>query len=247
MSKESATTGVVSELAGDVLRDTLARLACVRFSDSTLDEVLELIVTLACETVTDADAGSLTLRRQGALATPHYSDEAVLALDEVQYETGEGPCVQALAEGVVVHSDEGLDRWPELAERAQAAGIYSVLSSPLEVRGEVFASLNLYSRARKFDEEARQLSALFAGPAGTTFANALAYAAAAKLNENLREAIATREIIGEAKGILMARQACTSDEAFDILRRASQRTNRKLRDIAVELVSTTESQQARKA
>ena len=75
----------------------------------------------------------------------------------------------------------------------------------------------------------------------------MAYAAAAKLNENLREAIATREIIGEAKGILMARQACTSDEAFDILRRASQRTNRKLRDIAVELVSTTESQQARKA
>jgi GAF domain-containing protein len=145
----------------------------------------------------------------------------------------------------VVHGTDGLDRWPALAARAGSVGIRSVLSEPLRCGPDVLASLNLYSRAAGFGDEAMELSAVFAGPAATAFANATTYAAAIKLNENLREAIATREIIGEAKGILMARQGCTSDESFDILRRASQRTNRKLRDIAVELVETTEHSLAR--
>jgi len=245
MSYESAETRLGAEHPGDTLRRSLARLASIRFGDASVDEVLGLIVSLAGETISGVDGASLTVRRQGLLETPHYTHEALLALDEAQYEAGEGPCLEALDGGAVVHGTDGLDRWPALAARAGSMGIRSVLSEPLECGPEVLASLNLYSRAASFDDEAKEVSALFAGPAATAFANAAAYAAAAKLNENLREAIATREIIGEAKGILMARQGCTSDEAFDILRRASQRTNRKLRDIAVELVETTEHSPAR--
>ena len=229
MSYESAETPLGAEQAGDTLRRSLAQLASIRFGDASVEEVLGLIVSLARETVSGVDGASLTMRRQGLLETPQYTHEALLALDQAQYEAGDGPCLEALDGGAVVHGTDGLDRWPALAARAGSMGIRSVLSEPLESGAEVLASLNLYSRAASFDDEAKEASALFAAPAATAFANATAYAAAAKLNENLREAIATREIIGEAKGILMARQGCTSDEAFDILRRASQRTNRKLR------------------
>ena len=240
MADDSAGTELVTEPALDGLTRGLARLSGLVFSDETPESVLELAVGLAGDAVPGADAATVTVRREGSFDTSHCSDEAVRALDQAQYDTKDGPCVEALEQGTVVHAADGLDRWPALAEKARQVGVRRVLSTPLLANGEVVGSLNLYARERRFDEPARRASTLFAASVASAFDNALAYAAAMKLNLNLREAIDTREIIGAAKGILMARQNCTSDEAFDILRRASQRTNRKLRDIAAELVRSTE-------
>jgi len=240
VAHEGAGKETVSERTGDLLGKSLARLAGILFGEESVEGVLDLLVELARETIRGADLASVTLSRQGTLVTAGYSDELALALDRAQYEAGDGPCVQALLEGVVVHANDNLASWPALAGQAKKVGIRSVLSTPLPVRGTVVASLNLYSHSPAFEDAARQVNTLFAAPAAIALANAMAYAAASELAENLREAIATREIIGEAKGILMARQNCTSDEAFDILRRASQRTNRKLREIALDLVRSTE-------
>jgi GAF domain-containing protein len=236
---------VVTDRAGDRLTRSVSRMGGILFSQEAFEDVVQLVVDLACETVTAADAASVTLRRRGCLETSAFSDQVVLALDEAQYEANDGPCVQALDEGTVVHATDGLARWPPLSQRAREAGIRSVLSTPLSTGGDPLASLNLYSRSPEFDDEARHLNSLFVGPASTTLANAMAFSAASQLADNLREAITTREIIGEAKGILIARQNCSSDEAFDVLRRASQRTNRKLRDIAVDLVQSSERKPSR--
>ena len=112
-----------------------------------------------------------------------------------------------------------------------------MLSTPLAVGDRRLGSLNLYSRSVEvFPPVAVAAAQVLAHQASVVLANAVAYATASVLNDQLREALASRDVIGQAKGILMARERCTPDEAFDILRRGSQRTNHKLRDVAQHLV-----------
>jgi GAF domain-containing protein len=118
----------------------------------------------------------------------------------------------------------------------------SSLSIPLQVRGETLGALNLYSKTLSAFEGTGAANAdLFGEHAAVAVANAYTFANALRLSENLKEALKSRELIGEAKGILMAREGVTEDEAFEMLRRASQRANLKLRDIAQELVNKIEA------
>ncbi len=112
-----------------------------------------------------------------------------------------------------------------------------MLSTPLALRERTLGSLNLYSRTEEsFAPAEEQAAQAFAGQASVVLTNATALATSAMVNDQLREALVTRDVIGQAKGILMARQGCSADEAFDVLRRASQRANRTLADMAEELV-----------
>jgi GAF domain-containing protein len=225
------------------------------FDDDALDQLLQKVVLLALRAVGPADAVSITVADNGGFRTSNSTAEAALVLDQVQYDGDDGPCLEALRSGRQVasdwtengHRDPNADgrrgRWPHVRAKAEEIGVSAVLSTPLlQSPEQAIGALNIYSRdGDGFGEEARRTAELVGEHAAIVLSNALALIGATHLNEQLRAALASREIIGEAKGIIMERQSCTRDEAFDILRRASQRENRKLRDLAEELVLRVEA------
>jgi GAF domain-containing protein len=119
---------------------------------------------------------------------------------------------------------------------AAAHGISATLSLPLSARGESLGALNLYSRAAVFDQFVTEQAEVFARQAAIVLSNAQVYWDARQLGENMRQAMQSRSAIDQAIGILMADGGRSPDEAFQLLVRASQRENRKLRDIAAEIV-----------
>lgn len=125
-------------------------------------------------------------------------------------------------------------RWPEFAKRAVDLGVGSMLSIQLYVTGDNLGALNLYSEAAEaFDDESEHVGLLLASHAAIAMASA-------QQQEQLVQAITTRDLIGQAKGILMERHKITSEQAFTLLIRASQLANTKLRDVAEHLTTTGE-------
>jgi hypothetical protein len=159
-------------------------------------------------------------------------------LDAMQHRAGGGPCLQALDTGQEVIVAIPTDRWPDFSAAVEAAGFGSVWALPLGVQPKIMGALTVYSRTRYawpgLDAPAIRLLAALAGRG---VADVLSMARVQAANAKLEAALETRNVIGEAKGLLMAWQNIDSDEAFDILRRASQRTNRKARDIAADMVA----------
>jgi GAF domain-containing protein len=230
-----------ANLAG--LSDTLSAFAGVLLADETLEAVLELVVSLASSSIPDVQGASVSLARQGDVVTASATSDTVRGLDAVQYDAGRGPCVDAIRTGVVQHEmgEALVARWPEFGAAATEFGIVNMLSTPMEARNRPVGALNLYARTEDaFHGGAADTAAVFARHAGAVLANAAAYTDAETTNQNLLDALATRQIIGQAMGIIMARERCSSDDAFDILRRASQNSNVKLREVAAELVRSTE-------
>ncbi|HXA32370.1 MAG TPA: GAF and ANTAR domain-containing protein, partial [Acidimicrobiales bacterium] len=154
-------------------------------------------------------------------------------VDKLQSETGEGPCVDAIQDHEVFQtgrlSEEA--RWPNFSHRAsRESGVESILSFRLFIEEDTLGSLNLYSSHRDaFDQHDVAFGAVFAAHAAVAWSTA-------RVIDNLRKGLQTRELIGEAVGILMARQDLSETEAFDVLKRASQRLNVKLRLIAEGVV-----------
>jgi hypothetical protein len=201
------------------------------------DETLTRIVDAAIDTVPGAIGGGITRTEAGRVRSSHSVDDQSRRVDELQAELGEGPCVSAAEEpppsGVFVAQDlAGPDaqRWPRFAPRALELGVQAVMSVSLSVTRNRRSSLNFYSaRPDVFDQHARLTAALFGLQAAT-----LLYGAdrAAGLNQALK----TRDVIGQAKGILMERFDITDDAAFQMLVTTSQETNMKLHDVAAWLV-----------
>ena len=199
---------------------------------------LALVVELAELVVASAAAASITVVHNGKAATVSASQAPAHHLDEVQYASGRGPCLTAATKGrpcnAMLAGEAG--RWPELAQAAEAVGIASVLSLPLRHDDAVLGTLTVYSGApQRFGTAEARVASLLARQAAAVLAGQGALAAAERANRQLTEALASRDVIGQAKGILMERESCTAGDAFDMLRRASQRTNRKLRDVAADL------------
>lgn len=194
---------------------------------------------LACVSVRGCDHAGVTLVRDERAVTAAASDGTTLKADGTQYETGEGPCLQAIRDNRMILLDDLTEesRFPAFTRQVPGFGIRSSLSYPLNVHGRTIGALNLYSRrAGAYDEESRRTGERFAKQAAVALANAQVHDQTVQLVGHLNQAISSRAVIQQAKGILMARQGGTADEAFDILRRASQARNRKLRDIAEDLV-----------
>jgi len=155
-------------------------------------------------------------------------------VDALQDETGEGPCLDAIYDqATVLVADMATEtRWPRFAARAAAAGAMSMLSLQLYVDGDNLGSLNLYSRhPRAFDAESEHVGVLFASYA------AIAYDTA-RTRSQLTRAVDTRQLIGQAQGLLMAREHLSADQTFALLVRTSQHQNTRLRDLAERLVTT---------
>ncbi|PVY97098.1 GAF and ANTAR domain-containing protein [Actinomycetospora cinnamomea] len=203
-------------------------------SAEDVDEVLQLILTAAVDTSPGTDlAGVLLLEGRGRIVSPATTDEVVNELDQVQAEHNEGPCVESIYDDEMVlvqDFSERLDDWPHFAKRALDLDVHGSLSFQLYSEGSRAGSLNLFSRRpHAFGEEDRILGALFANQAGLALRGAQRAA-------QLDRAVASRDVIGTAKGILMERFGVDDDEAFQRLVRSSQETNIKLVDVARWLV-----------
>lgn len=214
-----------------------------------LDEALQRLLVLATKAVDGADAVSITLKEGDGYRTSNTTSSDARAIDEAQYAGGEGPCLEAVRSSRQLQAAIGpaTAHWPLFTERATALGVTAVLSTPLvNPPRTVLGALNVYSHGEDgFIDDARSTAEIIGALASVVMGSALDLRDCERLNEQLRDAVRSREVIGEAKGILMERQGCTRQEAFDMLRRASQRENRKLRDLATELVDRVEARSAR--
>lgn len=212
-------------------------------SDNQLDVTLQRVAELATREVFGCDMAGITLLRDGRPVTAVFTDSTAPEVDTAQYETGKGPCLDASRDLVVYRIDDTANeaRWPEFAAAARAAGIQSTLSLPLVVGAAGLGALNLYSYdLDAFVEE--DDATVFAAQAAVVLANSQAYWAAQALAAQLEQALASRAVIEQAKGILIATQRYSEDEAFADLRRRSQNTNRKVREIATDIVQAAQNQ-----
>lgn len=200
-----------------------------------LESTLRAVTSAATDALGASMAG-LTIRDdRGRLTTVVQTDDVVADLDTTQYAADRGPCIDAARTGAIFEIDDTRtdDRWPEFASVAADRGIYSSLSMPIVVAGDGVGALNFYDRRSSyFDEPKRQAAAPFAGQCAV----AGLYWSAASEAAGLAKAMESRAVIEQAKGVLMATTRCSASEAFDLLREQSQSENRKLREIAQEIV-----------
>jgi GAF domain-containing protein len=206
---------------------------------------LDSLVRWAVETSGGAEACGLTLERDGRGETVSYSGELALLGDEPQYQLNEGPCLQAMrSREVVVVSDMSEERrWGRYPAQALAAGVRSSLSLPVAGGEHGRGALNLYSgRPRAFTDADVQAGQSWAGQACGALSLARQMAERQATVDNLSRGLVTRQVIGQAVGMVMVQRRCTAEEAFDLLTAASQRGNEKLRDIAARMIAGHEEQ-----
>jgi GAF domain-containing protein len=212
------------------------------FSAGSVRDTLAQVVALAATTIEGCDFAGIFLLESDVLTTPASSDPLVTEIDALQHSFGEGPCLAALEEGIGFYAGDLADdeRWTTFGPQAVARGIRSVLALPLPV-DDVPGSLNLYARyPHAFGVIDRGRGLLLAAMAGMAVSSARSHEDDERKAANLHAALATREVIGQAQGILMEREHIGAEPAFDILRRASQHLNIKLRDVARNLIETGE-------
>jgi GAF domain-containing protein len=216
-------------------------LAKVVFADRKFPEVLSDITAIARQAMPGTEAASITLIRGEKPFTAAYDGQMALDADELQYEHGYGPCVDAGRAGQIFLVDDMRteQRWPDYAQNVAAQGVLSSLSVPLPFQGATIGALNTYaSRPQAFGEHDLVLAEEVAAWVAIAVGNAEAAARTSDDLNLLRTTMMSRTFIDEAKGILMERHKLNEDEAFTMLIHASQRTNTKLRDVAAELVRT---------
>jgi GAF domain-containing protein len=228
-------------VAVDQLLRDLSRLA---IAGRTLEEVLGDIVAIANREVPGAESTSITLVRDDKAFTAAHFGQMSLDADELQYQEGGGPCMDAGRGGVVLRVDDMRteQRWPDYVPRVLATGVRSSLSVPLPYQGSTIGALNIYSTqpAAFASPESLKAGLEVAETIAVAVANADAHWQVSEQARNMRLAMESRAMIEQAKGVLMAQRRVTAEQAFEILREASQRYNRKLRDIATGIVESTQ-------
>jgi GAF domain-containing protein len=222
------------------LHEELARVTLV---DRDLADILTEIAGIARRSITAAEAVSITLIRGETAFTAAYDGQLALDADELQYQRGYGPCMDAgrASQTFLVEDMQTEQRWPDYARHVARLGVRSSLSIPLPFQGATIGALNVYARRPKaFGAEDTTASEEVAAWVALAVGNADAAARTHETLTGLRTAMLTRSVIDQAKGILMERYKVTADQAFTLLTHSSQNQNRKLRDIAAALVETGE-------
>ncbi len=221
------------------LNETSGDLAQLLFDEETVETTLQRVGRLAVYSIEGCDVVGVSLAEDGRIKTKAATDDLALQLDNVQYETDEGPCLDSLREGHVnvICDIRREDRWPRFVGQAAVAGLASSASLPLRVRDKTIGALNCYSKSTEsFGDKEIRVASLHASQAAIALANAQVYAASREMIGHLNDALESRETIGQAMGILMEQQRIDDREAFETLKKASQHSNVKLRDIATQVV-----------
>src|SRR3954453_4177324 len=232
---DAGQTAPVEELLRDLSRVVLA--------GRTLEDVLGEITAIANRTIPGAESTSITLVREDRAFTAAHTGEMALEADEMQYERGYGPCMDAGRGNVVLRVDDMTEetRWPDYSKKVLEVGVRSSLSVPLPYQGASIGALNNYSsQVGAFaTPEALQAGIEVSEAVAVAVMNADAHARVVDQAHTMRLAMESRAVIEQAKGVLMAQRGVDAQQAFDMLRDASQRYNRKLREIAVGIAEPT--------
>ena len=216
--------------------------ARILFTAGSVTHTLSSIVELAVATIEGCDFAGIFLVEGDIVTTPVHTDPVVAEIDSLQHRSGEGPCLDAVAHRLIFYADD-LDRdlrWLHFAPLARNAGIRSVLALPLTSDAQMGA-LNLYSRyPAAFGVDGRAKAAILVSLASLALSVAHSHEDEERRAANFHAALASRETIGQAVGILMERERITAEAAFVILRRASEHLHIKLREVARNLIETGE-------
>jgi GAF domain-containing protein len=219
-------------------------LTKVVYAERSLADTLETMAVLATQSLSEAPEVSLTLLDRERGRTAATSGPIAIDLDEQQYDTGSGPCLDAARYGGTVRLtvDRPDQPYAELRQAAQRRGVTHTMSIGLITGHLVMGAMNIYSfKGQALSEDSERLANTFASCIGMVLANAERYREAAARATGLDVAMQTRAPIEQAKGILMDRYRCTSEEAFTMLAKRSQSENVKLRLVAQDLVDEASS------
>jgi GAF domain-containing protein len=232
----SAADGDSSALA-----HALEELTEMLVAEEPVSVVLERVTELACAAIPGCDIASVTTMNDEMFETIAYTHQDALEIDQAQYAVDRGPCLYAFRrrEVVSVPSIREGTSYENFRSAALEHGVESSFSLPMATGGVRVGALNLYSRRdHAFNSVPPAAAALFAKQATAAIWATRTQASTRGVIAHLEAALETRELIGMAKGVIMANEKVTSDEAFGLLVTASQHRNVKLRDVAHEVVET---------
>ncbi|NEM07103.1 GAF and ANTAR domain-containing protein [Geodermatophilus normandii] len=225
--------------------EALERLGRLSLRELSMESLLQTVAELTTTVLPGHPEASVSLLVRDSPSTVASTGQLAVDLDERQYERDHGPCLHAARTGelTMIADTRTDDRWPDYMRRAAERGALSSLSVPLDidVAEQVSGALNIYARqAGAFDEDARAAATRIGPYAAVAAGNLHAYQSARAIADNLQAALEHRAVIDQAKGVLIERYKVTPDQAFQLLAQASMHANRKVRDVADDLVRTGE-------
>ncbi|MGW0891570.1 GAF and ANTAR domain-containing protein [Saccharopolyspora sp. NPDC002578] len=216
----------------------LGELPSLLMATDAIDEVVWETAMLAVRASEDIDACGVTVLREGKAVSLLPAAAPYAELEERQYASDDGPAMEAMRSRQAVSVPDMAEdtRWGDYSQQASAVGVGSSLSLPLIAGEQVLGAITYYSNAPRSIPDEFLLEQLIADLASTGLWCMLKHADKQQMSDQLQQALTSRADIDQAKGILIAQQGCSGDEAFDLLRQASQNRNVKLRDIAKQVV-----------
>jgi GAF domain-containing protein len=225
----------------DELASVFARLSGLLLSQETVATALGVVTQLAAETIPGTVGSGVTLvDEKGRKTSSGATDALVARADDLQYELDEGPCLSAWRSQSAfrINEMETETRWPRWAKAVTPLGLRSALTVPL-IAGEMpSGAMKLYAREPEaYNERDERLLSMFAAQAAVLIANVQSLENAQRLSDQLKDALRSRDVIGMAKGVLIARDGVDENTAFAMLASTSQRESKKLRDVAETVVS----------
>lgn len=208
--------------------------------DGEVGDALQRIADLAVEAIEPADLAGITLQDEDGPRTAVFTDPRALEIDQAQYDTGIGPCLDAWRSNQVLRIESTADdaRWERFSQVAHQHGVLSTLSLPLAFSdATAVGALNLYARRRSaFAKSDERHAAAFAEQLAVVVTTTRAPAAASALSPQMRQALASRAVVHKARSIVMGARSCTAEEAYQLLARAAQQSNSTLHDAARHVV-----------
>ncbi|MGW6441754.1 ANTAR domain-containing response regulator [Lentzea sp. NPDC055074] len=231
----------------DETTEALTELQDAFLAEESLDDALQRVAETAARAVPDADAVTVSVVTPEHPRTAAATDLRLVELDEQQYRSGRGPCLESALELSPVRAviGEHREQWPEFEAAAQKAGVCAYLSVPVvlpasdDSEARHIGTLTLYSyTATAFDPFDEGLMRLFTTAASATITSAQRWRHSQGKVKHLEHALESRAVIEQAKGVLMAVHTCSADDAFGMLVEQSQRSNVKLRDVATKLIAS---------
>jgi len=226
------------------LSEAIAALNRAMVQSENLHQTLERIAEIARSSINGCESVGVTMRTDDHPETAAYAGASAKPLDQAQYGEDDGPCLHAYRTNtpvLVEDLDAVAPQWPSFVRTARSLGIRNSLSLPLLIDDEAVGALNLYaSVGGTFHGDVAEYAQLLASQAAVALTNAAIYWRTHELTENLNAALESRDIIGQAKGVIMTQLGLTAQEAFELLRKVSQHRNVKLRELAEHVAMTGE-------
>jgi hypothetical protein len=231
----------------DEATDALSELHDAFIGEESIEDALQRVAEMATRSVPDADAVTVSVVTDDEPYTAAATDQRLVSLDQAQYDSSRGPCLEAAHKLTPVRAviGEHGDLWPEFEAAAREADVRAYLAVPVvlpasdNAEARHIGTLNVYSTsATAFDPFDEGLMRLFTTAVSATITSAQRWKRSQRQVDHLEKALQSRAVIEQAKGVLMAVHTCSADDAFDMLVEQSQRANTKLRDVAAKLLAS---------